>query len=390
MKRKIVLILIVLFYSNIITAKIPGKKRKKVSPEILLLKKEISRLRLKRQKLQLENSIANEKFKKKIKRLKEKTRLHQLKNQKMRQLILEQTQQYNFDSKRINSKIARMRLKTTKMRLKNSEYKADLDKLRTDIIRRKQKKLWDSYVNKKMHYTTHPFRQGRLVISDRRVTLNGPIYYSMAEHIVRKIHFFNNKSKKYPIFLIIDSSPGGSVMAGYRIQRAMKASKAPIYVVVKSYAASMAAVIATSAKRSYAFPSAIILHHQVSSYNRGNITQQKEKLKIVKEWMKRIATPVARKMGISLKKFIVLMYKNNSNGNWREFGDRAVKLKWINRLVYEISEKSITTIRKKRIIKRFRIFSEKIDGHGKKYIELPRLNYYDVHYLYNPDGYYKY
>ena len=47
------------------------------------------------------------------------------------------------------------------------------------------------------------------------------------------------------IFIVIDTSPRGSVMAGYRILKAMESSDAPVHVVVKSFAASMAAAITT-------------------------------------------------------------------------------------------------------------------------------------------------
>ena len=76
----------------------------------------------------------------------------------------------------------------------------------------------------------------------------------------------------------IDRCPGGSVMEGYRIVKAMQASKAPIHVVVKSFAASMAAVITTLAVHSYAYPNAVILHHQMSTGANGNMTQIKEQV----------------------------------------------------------------------------------------------------------------
>ena len=65
--------------------------------------------------------------------------------------------------------------------------------------------------------------------------------------------FFNNKSKTDPIFIVIDRCPGGSGMEGARIVQAIKTSPAPVHVVVKSYAASMAAIILAQADHSYAF-----------------------------------------------------------------------------------------------------------------------------------------
>ena len=54
-------------------------------------------------------------------------------------------------------------------------------------------------------------------------------------------------------------------------------SDAPVHVVVKSFAASMAAAITTLAKESYAYPNAVILHHQISStvFGQLNLTEQR-------------------------------------------------------------------------------------------------------------------
>ena len=78
----------------------------------------------------------------------------------------------------------------------------------------------------------------------------------------------------------------------------MAGSKAPVYVVVKGFAASMTAVIATLAERSYCYPNTIILHHQVSNTLRGNMTVLKEQVDFTNRWFERFGTPVAKKMGL--------------------------------------------------------------------------------------------
>ena len=88
-------------------------------------------------------------------------------------------------------------------------------------------------------------KDGTLVISDRRIDLNGPIFSDLADHVTERINYFNNKNEGYPIFIVINDSPGGSVMSGMRIMKAMHGSEAPVYVVVKSFAASMAAALTT-------------------------------------------------------------------------------------------------------------------------------------------------
>ena len=128
-------------------------------------------------------------------------------------------------------------------------------------------------------------------------------------------------------------------MEGYRILKTMQASKAPVHVVVKSYAASMAATITALAPHSVCVPgtprSCIIRHGGVSF---GNPTQQKQQLDIMKEWDRRMREPIARKMGTTMEKFTAEMYKQNVDGDWEEFAEAAVKLRWIDNIVHEIRE----------------------------------------------------
>ena len=209
-----------------------------------------------------------------------------------------------------------------------------------------------------------------------------------------RIDFWNNRNRKLPIFIVIDDCPGGSVMAGYRILKAMEASDAPIHVVVKSFAASMAACITTLAEESYAYPNAVILHHQISSqiaFARLNLTQQKEFFQESNRWWERLAAPVAKKMGISTDEFIKKMYARSSSGDWSEFADEAKKLKWVNHIVDGILESSITMnpdADEKEADKKTALVEE-IDPDGKVFTYLPRLNPKDVYFLYNPDGYYR-
>ena len=128
---------------------------------------------------------------------------------------------------------------------------------------------------------------------------------------------------------MIDYSPGGSVMAGYRILKTIDSSPSPIYVVVKSFAASMAATILTLSPHSYVYPNAIILHHQIWSRTVGNLVQHREQVKDLEEWWNRLATPVINRLGIkTLDEWIEMMYKANSDGDWSQFGDEAVKSGW--------------------------------------------------------------
>jgi len=292
-----------------------------------------------------------------------------------------------------------LKVRAAELQTQRSEFELQLAKLNNDLDLRVKRDLWKNRVNHDIQYTKEPFKDGVLTISDRRIALNGPIWMDTADYIAERIDYFNNQNREFPIFIVIDASPGGSVMAGYKILKAMDGSAAPVYVVVKSFAASMAAGITTLSKRSFAYPNAVILHHQIQSGMGGNLTEQRENLKELEEWWKRLAAPVAAKMGISLDEFIKRMYQNRSTGDWREFGDGARKVKWVDEIAETVREESYdknpdapsapggSPLHAR--LDSQPTLQESVDANGHRYVLLPRLDPVDCYYLYNPDNYYR-
>lgn len=280
-----------------------------------------------------------------------------------------------------------------------TESALEITRLQNEIAEFETAKKRSEYADAKPVYLGKPLKEdGTLVISDRRIPLNGLITTATADFITNRIHYWNNKDRKLPIFIVIDASPGGSVMAGYRILKAMESSDAPVHVVVKSFAASMAAGITTLATESYAYPNAVILHHQISSLMMGqlNLTQQKEFHEESQRWWARLGNPIAKKMGITADEMIQRMYAKSSSGDWSEFGEDAQKLKWVNHIVRGIDETSFTEDPDKVANSgtpptpgRTVSLAEEIDPNGKPYVWLPRLDPKDVYFLYNPDSYYR-
>jgi ATP-dependent Clp protease protease subunit len=284
-----------------------------------------------------------------------------------------------------------MREMDAKVKMERQEIDLRLARVNAEIQFREASDIYRDRIPREQEYVLDVFDGSRLFISDRRIPLNGPIWGGTADHVQQRIDYFNNQNSDYPIFIVIDYSPGGSVMAGYRILKAMEGSQAPVYVVVRSFAASMAATITTLAEKSFAYPNAIILHHQVMWGGFGNLTQQRERLKETEEWWQRLATPIAEKMGISLDEFVEQMYKRFSDGDWREFADKAVELNWVDHIVSEITERSID-----RNPDRFELPSayaldlkQQVDDKGNPFVVLPRLAPFDYWHLYNPDGFYR-
>lgn len=345
------------------------------------------------QRLTLENKLSAESSRKELEamtaailRLKAENEL--LSEQEKKAIISD-----SAEKMAIELEMKRMDLKERKLKYEKLLLESRMDRLNSDLALRSKREEWRKESNTEPVYEDQPFRKGVLTVSDRRIALNGPIYSGSADHITDRIHYFNNVSTA-PIFLVIDTSPGGSVMAGYRILKAMESSKAPVYVVVKSYAASMAAGITTLAKKSFAYPNAIILHHQMSTVNWGNMTQMREQYEKAKEWERRILEPVAKKMGISTEAFRKRMYEKNSDGDWDEFADSAVALKWVDSIVERIDETGFVKnpdYGQPAPGNRLGVhgLEEKTDDTGRRYVSLPRLEPFDFYFIYNPDKYYR-
>lgn len=241
-------------------------------------------------------------------------------------------------------------------------------------------------------YRKDPLENGKLYISDRRIEFNGPVTPELAEYVVGRIYFYNNQNAEYPIFIVIDNSPGGSVAAGYQIMKAMESSKAPVYVVVKSYAASMAAMITTFAERSFCYGSTVLLQHQPSSGMKGNLTQMREGLDSVTRWTRNINDQLAKKMGMTYEEYVAEMYKHDSRGDWSEFGDGAQRWKWVTDVVDAMEETSI--VRKNDGDKPDSavpgsVREYKFDERGKPYVELPTLPAGDMWMIYDPANLYR-
>ncbi len=386
-------------------------KLKKKSPIKVELDPETKALQKKQQKLSIENTLRTERLKNEnADLLAHLQKLHWEKEVISEQLAIEELKRerdqraetiaYQDELEKLTRESSLAKARAAKLSsdldAKRIEWELKTSRLSAEINALKIEKERNVYVDSKPVYLDNPLKDDKtLVISDRRIALNGPIMRETADYITTRINYYNNKDKTKPIFIVIDSSPGGSVMAGYRILKAMDGSQAPVYIVLKSYAASMAAAMVTLAKKSFAYPNAVMLHHQISStffFTSLNLTQQKEHYAEMEKWWERLAGPIAKKMGISTDEFIKKMYSNSSDGDWSEFASDAVKLNWVDHIVERIEETSLlkdpNSVKKiKKVPKR--VLSETTDAKGRPVVYLPRLSPKDMYFLYNPDQYYR-
>jgi len=284
-----------------------------------------------------------------IKKLEVENRIRQLKNEAAGAMDDAEKSQLNLKTSIANVKAT---LASGEKDARRAEFEADVKLASTQAaveyaglekvgeIARLQKKVIET-TSGKIEYPLEPLAEGVLRISDRRIPFNGIVDETLAKFVCDRIAFYNALDKKAPIFIVIERSPGGSVMSGYQILQAMESSQAPVYVVVKGYAASMAAIITTMAKQSYVYPQTVVLHHQASTSLSGNQTQLEQQLKWSKIWCDRIFVKVANKMGITVDEFVSKMYAAVSTGDWKVLGTEAVKLKWVTHVVDRMTEEGV-------------------------------------------------
>lgn len=340
--------------------------------------KQLEELTRQQQHLSLENEVKEAKNKQQIANLRAEYDRLSLQNQ----IQSEKNAKEEMD---INLQVSRFSFESSKLKLEQMRLSDRIEQI-------EKEQEWQNLVDKPRRYLSNPMEGDHLVISDRRIDLNQPIWPGTADYIIERIDFFNNKNEDYPIFLVIDYCEGGSVIEGARILKAMQNSRAPVYVVVKSLAASMAAIITALAERSFAYPDALILHHQVWGISFGNKTEQQEQLQLLDEWTQRVLTPVAVKMGISLETLIKRMYEKNSVGDWLEFADKAQALGWVTDIVSDIRDESQIHRPSEQQHEYGSLMAKlnQTDAQGKLFAKLPRLRPFDVYHLYNPDHYYRY
>jgi len=338
-----------LIFTLFITALQAQSRRIEKTPETIQAEVEAEIVRTRLDLAESQRRQAKQASDLEIKKLEVENRIRQLKNEAAGAMDDAEKSQLNLKTSIANVKAT---LASGEKDARRAEFEADVKLASAQAaveyarlekvgeIARLQKKVIET-TSGKIEYPLEPLAEGVLRISDRRIPFNGIVDETLAKFVCDRIAFYNALDKKAPIFIVIDRSPGGSVMSGYQILQAMESSQAPVYVVVKGYAASMAAIITTMAKQSYVYPQTVVLHHQASTSLSGNQTQLEQQLKWSKIWCERIFVKVANKMGITVDEFVAKMYAAVSTGDWKVLGTEAVKLKWVTHVVDRMTEEGV-------------------------------------------------
>src|SRR3989338_6493611 len=131
-------------------------------------------------------------------------------------------------------------------------------------------------VIEKTHYGERAYDIYSRLLKDRIIMLGSPIDDGVANTIVAKILFLENKDKGKDIKLYVNS-PGGSVTAGLAIYDAMQHVSCDVSTICMGMSASMGAIIlAGGAKgKRFALPNAEIMIHQPLGGMEGKATDIK-------------------------------------------------------------------------------------------------------------------
>jgi len=360
--------------------------RARLDNELANFRAEIEKLRLQREMLALKWEIEQDEMTKEC--AQQLIELNKQKEKIMAEVALSQA--------KLSQSMEEFNKVYTNMQNQTLLLKSTIDQVKTEIEDKKIQQERKNYADGEPIYLDDPLLpDGTLVISDRSMELNGVITPWKANYVADSITFYNNQNKKKPIFIIIEDSPGGSVMAGQYILQAMHNSVAPVYVVVKGFAASMAALITTLAPKSYAYPNSMILHHQPWTFTVGNLRELKEEVALLQQWWDRLGGQVAKKMKISLAKLDHLLYEKSSRGDWLEFADMAKNNHWVDHIIKDIRDTSTRELpdsnnytAKKYVATYFADVDCPIQDSNSK-VFLPLLGAKDFYYLYNPDNKYQ-
>ena len=132
-----------------------------------------------------------------------------------------------------------------------------------------------------INYLKNPFSNGVLTISDRRIELNGPIIFGTAEYVTKRIHYFNNLDDSLPIFIVIDYNLVDLLCRVIEYLKQLKLVE-PLFTLFPLVFAAVWLLPYNSSRSFYNYPNALILHHQPSTWGRGNIFEMREKVRSFK------------------------------------------------------------------------------------------------------------
>tara|TARA_A100001015_G_scaffold120828_1_gene133949 strand:- start:2541 stop:3353 length:813 start_codon:yes stop_codon:yes gene_type:complete len=180
------------------------------------------------------------------------------------------------------------------------------------------------------------------------VSIRGPIDSDSTNKFFQDIMKLN----KEPEINIFINSPGGSVMEGLKIVNYIEMLNEETTVnCIADFAASMAFIITQSCKNRYAMKSSILMQHQMSLINRGNLFNLNNYMEMINDMNVDLDKSQAKRINISYDDF-----KEKITNDWWIYGHRTKELNIVDEIInIRCSDRLVSNTEK---IKRDTIFGE--------------------------------
>lgn len=177
------------------------------------------------------------------------------------------------------------------------------------------------------------------------VNIRGPIDSDSTNKFFQDIMKLD-KENELNIFI---NSPGGSVMEGLRIVSYIEMLNNNIRVnCIADFAASMAFIITQSCQNRYALKSSILMQHQMSLMNRGNLFNLNNYMEMINNMNVDLDKSQAERINMTYDEF-----KERITNDWWLYGNKAkemnvvddiVNVRCSDRLISKTNKIKITTI----------------------------------------------
>lgn len=157
------------------------------------------------------------------------------------------------------------------------------------------------------------------------VTIRGPIDSDSTNKFFKDIMKLD-KENQINIFI---NSPGGSVMEGLKIVNYIEMLNENVNLnCISDFSASMAFIILQSCKNRYAMKSSILMQHQMSLINSGNLFNLNNYMDMINDMNIDLDKSQASRINISYEDF-----KDRITNDWWLYGNKAKEMNVVDELV---------------------------------------------------------
>ena len=107
----------------------------------------------------------------------------------------------------MQERVSALQLKEAEFKLQQLALETELKTLDNEIAKRRKFEEWDSQVNEEKRYLSDPFVDGDLIVSDRRISLNGRFCFRLPKRFQRRSTTSTTRTLKRLYSLSLTSAP---------------------------------------------------------------------------------------------------------------------------------------------------------------------------------------